>query len=297
MKKRALLVGINYSNNPDIGLKNCVNDVVKVRDLLVSKYNYNFSDIVILRDNFSDMETICEKKLPTKANILRHLESMIKHSASSMELWIYYSGHGSEINPLPEKDEILPRVIVPYDYHLNGFITENELYNIIKQTQCPTLVMTDICHSGALCDLQYRMEFLYDDAFHTIDNPDLAINDSKIFMMSGYKDQEEPSNSFTDTLLNVLKSHGYRATLQTVFRDMTRYIQRQHLEYLHKPCLSSSSKRLSWFFGDATIFINQHKRNSMIELRNIVDNECDSDSDNGIGNLNHTRNSCIFFLV
>ena len=90
--KCALLVGINYTSVPGVTLSGCIDDVVNMKTAIVSKFGYNPANVVVLRDDV--MTDVAH--LPTKANILACLRSLISKSNQCTEIWVHYSGHGSQ---------------------------------------------------------------------------------------------------------------------------------------------------------------------------------------------------------
>jgi len=155
MVKKALLVGINYTNTPQQQLHGCIDDIVNISDLLVNNFNYDINNIIMLRDDNNNATTI-----PTRKNILTHLSNLVKQSANLSEIWFHYSGHGSQINAVTNgKYNNLNEVILPVDYQTNGFIIDDEIYNIIKNVKCKMILVFDSCHSGSICELQWS--FLY----------------------------------------------------------------------------------------------------------------------------------------
>ncbi|QQE65340.1 hypothetical protein GFS31_20270 [Leptolyngbya sp. BL0902] len=96
-RKLALLVGINQYSALNIpNLNGCVRDVEMQYEVLVHRYGFNPSDIVMLKDG-SDL-------LPTRANILQAFEEHLIAQARPGDVVVFhYSGHGSRVldpNPI-----------------------------------------------------------------------------------------------------------------------------------------------------------------------------------------------------
>ena len=87
--KFALLIGSNYRNIPNARLYGCINDIINIKNMLIDAYDYINSNIIMLRDDKPNL-------LPTRANIINNLTNVINESANYEELWIHYSGHGSQ---------------------------------------------------------------------------------------------------------------------------------------------------------------------------------------------------------
>ena len=175
--KKALLVGINYTNTCHPQLHGCIDDIVNISTLLVDCFNYDINNIIMLRDDVDNATTIdgfsdargagenrrnsgerSSEDLPTRINILTHLSNLVKQSANLSEIWFHYSGHGSQINAVTNtKYNNLNEVILPVDYQTNGFIIDDEIYNIIKNVKCKMILVFDSCHSGSICQLQWNL--------------------------------------------------------------------------------------------------------------------------------------------
>ena len=154
MSKKALLIGINYLDSPGNILNGCINDVINMRNMLIDAYGYDSTNITVLRE-----DTVNK---PTRTNIINNLTSIIAQSSKLTEIWIHYSGHGSQINDA-NRDETdnLDEIIVPLDYAENGVITDDIIFNIIKNSKCPTILIFDSCNSGTICDLMWNFNATY----------------------------------------------------------------------------------------------------------------------------------------
>lgn len=73
-RKRALLIGINYFGT-SAELKGCINDVENIKHFLVTLYNFNEQDMVILTDNQTNPQN-----MPTKQNIVRAMQWLVHDS-------------------------------------------------------------------------------------------------------------------------------------------------------------------------------------------------------------------------
>ena len=153
--KKALLIGCNYTSVPQIQLRGCINDIIHISEVLMDSFDYDRSNITQLRDDSKN-----PAQLPTRANIINNLIKIVNDSANLSEIWIQYSGHGSQVK-LINTTEIsgLDEVIVPIDYQRAGLIVDDEIFNIIRNSKCPTILLFDCCHSGSICDLQYSFDF------------------------------------------------------------------------------------------------------------------------------------------
>jgi len=90
MLKKALLIGINYLDSPTNALNGCINDVINMRNMLIDAYGYDSTNITVLREDTDNK--------PTRTNIINSLTSIIAQSKNLKEIWIHYTGHGSQID-------------------------------------------------------------------------------------------------------------------------------------------------------------------------------------------------------
>lgn len=108
-KKLSLLVGCNYPNTPH-ELHGCHNDVLAMREVLVSRFGFDPNHIQLLIDKPGS------PIMPTGANIKKALNNMVDQAEEGDVLFFHYSGHGTMIktNNSIKKEE----AIVPCDFNL-----------------------------------------------------------------------------------------------------------------------------------------------------------------------------------
>jgi Caspase domain len=244
--KKALLIGINYTNVPGDTLRGCIDDVVNVQNVLTSQYGYDAqADIVMLRDDSQD-----PAQQPTRQNILKAMTDIVAASANCSDIWIHYSGHGALIN------NGSTGVIVPVDYETAGFITADDMMTIFQNIQCTAMIMFDSCNSGAVCDLQWSYEYLYGNNFMRTQMDFPAIANPNIFMISGCKITQQSADAFdtttnqyegvfTDAVLNTLQTNGYNVTLGTFIQGICTWLAQNGITS-QKPMLSSTSSVPRW---------------------------------------------------
>jgi len=157
-RKLALLVGINtykYSN-PKQGFYNlhgCINDIQRMRNLLIGKFGFKPEDVKMLQDSQA-----------THQGILSAIESFLINQVKPGDIVvIHFSGHGSQASD-PLKINQLDETIVPYDSRdpqgKISDITGDELAGYISQLSAKTKFVTvilDSCHSGDLIGKGLRM--------------------------------------------------------------------------------------------------------------------------------------------
>lgn len=109
-KRLAVLVGCNYPNTKN-ELHGCHNDVLAMRDVLINRFQFDPNNIELLTDKPGS------SVIPTGANIMKALNTMVDKSAPGDVLYFHYSGHGTLLNK-PFLPFIKEEAIVPTDFNL-----------------------------------------------------------------------------------------------------------------------------------------------------------------------------------
>lgn len=152
-RRKALLIGINYIGQK-AQLKGCINDVHNIKKFLSNNYGYRDEDMVILTDDQSD-----QRSIPTKANILRACQWLVKDAQPNDSLFMHYSGHGGQTEDLDgDEEDGHDEVIYPVDYTSAGHIVDDDLHNLLVKPLPPgarLTVLMDCCHSATVLDLPY----------------------------------------------------------------------------------------------------------------------------------------------
>jgi hypothetical protein len=243
--KKALLVGINYKNIKGAALNGCINDIVNTSEVLVDSFDYETKNIIQLRD-----DTNVASSLPTRANILSILSSLVAQSSNLSELWFHYSGHGSQIRDT-NGDEVdrLDEVLVPLDFQQNGFIVDDEIFTIVKNSKCKTILIFDSCHSGTVCDLQWNYQYTNGSILKTMTTNKMITNPN-VFCFSGCKDPETSADAysrekqmgvgaFTDTFLRCLRANRMNVDILKLYSDICVAIKQSG--FTQSPSFSCSS--------------------------------------------------------
>ena len=247
MAKKALLIGINYYDTPENKLNGCINDTVNLRNMLIDAYGYDSNNIAVLRDDAAD-----SINKPTRANILSNLINIIAQSAQLKEIWILYSGHGSQIRDMngDEKDG-LDEIIVPSDYSKTGVITDDMIFNIVKQSKCPTILIFDSCNSGTICDLMWNFNATSSTQVAAVKTANNVIQNPNIFCFSGCRDTQTSADIYnlftqqscgalTNAIAECLRFNRHDVDVKKLYLDVVAYIKQQGLQQI--PQISSSSQ-------------------------------------------------------
>lgn len=145
-KLKALLIGINYYQTPG-QLYGCINDVRKMKKLLEMR---GYTEFMILTEE--------DEMKPTKTNILKGFEWLIKDNESYDKIFLHYSGHGSWLKDITS-DEVDGRdeCLVPLDFKTNGMILDDDIYSkLVNHIKCDFMGVIDACHSGSMLDLKFN---------------------------------------------------------------------------------------------------------------------------------------------
>jgi hypothetical protein len=279
--KKALLIGINYYSTPEVKLSGCIDDVNNIRGVLIDAYDYDITNIVTLRD-----DELRAQYLPTRDNIINNLKTLVSQSANLEELWIHYSGHGSQIQDTNGDEKSgLDSILIPCDYQQRGFIIDDELLNIIKNIKCRAILAFDSCHSGTVCDLPWSFEYKNANNYIKTKNNNVVIQNPNIYMFSGCKDNQtsddaynnegqEYVGAFTNALINAMRMNRHNVNCMILYRDICEYLKANRFEQI--PIFSSSNPSPNYKFVRATKTNNantlskQIATNANLSIRSIM---------------------------
>jgi hypothetical protein len=168
-RRTALLVGINYNNNPDATLNGCYNDVVNVSQYLRTVLAYPASSVSILTDGNRGAAGAgtASSVAPTRQNILAGIAALVEGMVAGDEAVFHFSGHGSLVRDTNGDEATgLDSCLCPLDYNApasagGGIITDDEIRALLvnKVPRGARLyVILDCCHNGTGCDVRYKYE-------------------------------------------------------------------------------------------------------------------------------------------
>jgi len=251
--KFALLIGINYKGIEDSELTGCIDDVLRMRDMLIQELGYQDKNIIVLRDDTDNRDLY-----PTKKNIIQWFEEFVLNKQDEDELWFHYSGHGSiRRDRSNDEKENIDSVLVPNDFQTNGVILDDDIYSIIKDVNCRLFLLFDCCHSGSICDLPWSVQY---DNNKLLTKTNINTNKHKnpnIDAISGSTDTQlsmENYNEFlqkkvgalTNAFLMLLHNSKYNVNIEELFIEICGYLLYRELE--QTPILSCTSEEITYKF-------------------------------------------------
>jgi hypothetical protein len=241
--KKALLIGIDYVSSPIVLLNGCINDIITIRNMLIDAYDYDQSNITILRDDSGDFIQ------PTRTNIVTQLNNMIKDSVNLEEIWFHYSGHGSQ---LKDRNSEMRDIIIPSNYQDEGFIMDSELLDIISKIKCRSIFVFDCCHSGSVCDMPWTFEYTdgSQNNYSKSRTNTINIENPNIYVFSGCRDDQSSADSsntldqsvgaFSNAFVECLRANHHNISITDLYKNICVYLLQNG--YSQTPILSSSNQ-------------------------------------------------------
>lgn len=152
-RKKAVIVGISYRYSRQ-ELKGCINDAKCMRYMLVNKFQFPESSIIMLTEEETD-----PYKIPTKANMRMALYWLVQGCQPGDSLVFHYSGHGSrQRNYNGDEVDGYDETLCPLDFETQGMIVDDEINATIVRPLPQGVrlhAIIDACHSGTVLDLPF----------------------------------------------------------------------------------------------------------------------------------------------
>mmetsp|Transcript_2674 Transcript_2674/g.5757 ORF Transcript_2674/g.5757 Transcript_2674/m.5757 type:complete len:409 (-) Transcript_2674:175-1401(-) len=150
--KRAVMIGVNYVGDEDNELSGSHNDVLNMKRYIQEVRGFEEENIVILMDDGKHTN-------PTKKNIIHACKKVIRQAEENDAILFLYSGHGTRVeDDNGDERDGFDEAIVPRDFEENGFILDDDLYEILIKDLPKGVSMFslfDCCHSATIMDLPY----------------------------------------------------------------------------------------------------------------------------------------------
>ncbi|GLT66374.1 hypothetical protein SLA2020_387420 [Shorea laevis] len=165
--KRAVICGVSYKYSRH-ELKGCINDAKCMKYLLINRFQFPESSIVMLTEEETDTY-----KRPTKYNMRLALYWLVQGCQPGDSLVFHYSGHGSQQrNYTGDEVDGYDETLCPSDFETQGMIVDDEINATIVRPLPHGVklhAIIDACHSGTILDLPFlcRMDghgrYVWDD--------------------------------------------------------------------------------------------------------------------------------------
>ncbi|KMZ68379.1 Metacaspase 9 [Zostera marina] len=242
-RKKAVICGISYQGT-NRELKGCINDANCMKYLLITKFHFLDSNIIMLTEEETD-----SSRIPTKRNIRSAMRWLVEDCRPGDSLVFHYSGHGSQEEDI-DGDEIdgYDETICPLDYKTNGMIIDDEInYTIVRPLPRGVKLhaIIDACHSGTVLDLPYLCRMNRDGRYEWEDHrPRTGVwkgtNGGQVFSFSGCDDHQVSTDTedFSKTTTTGAMTYSFiqaiergeattYGSLLTSMRTMIRYPHNQ----------------------------------------------------------------------
>uniref|UniRef100_A0A1J3F859 Metacaspase-2 n=1 Tax=Noccaea caerulescens TaxID=107243 RepID=A0A1J3F859_NOCCA len=158
--KRAVIIGVSYKNTKD-ELKGCINDANCMKFMLMKRFHFPESCILMLTEEETD-----PSRLPTKNNITMAMHWLVLGCKAGDSLVFHFSGHGNnQIDHSGDEVDGFDETLLPVDHATSGVIVDDEINATIVRPLpygAKLHAIVDACHSGTVLDLPYlcRMDRL-----------------------------------------------------------------------------------------------------------------------------------------
>jgi hypothetical protein len=238
--KKALLIGINYIEDPSNKLEGCINDVKNIKNQ-INKFYPKCNQFKILTD---DSKNLSDK--PTRQNIIDGINWLVKDLKSGDNVYFHFSGHGGLTVDLNKDEKTgMDSCIYPICDKKIEMILDDEL-KILLANKIPIgskcFAVLDCCHSGSGLDLRFNIQSpSYGKLIVTQDNKYLKTNGSVIFL-SGCMDSQtsadtvnhkgEPSGALTNALIDVWNTYGIDLKFKHLLWDIRKLLKDRQYEQI-----------------------------------------------------------------
>ncbi|CAH8275429.1 unnamed protein product [Arabidopsis lyrata] len=159
-QKRAVIVGVSYKNTKD-ELKGCINDAKCMKFMLMKRFQFPESCILMLTEEETD-----PMRWPTKNNITMAMHWLVVSCKPGDSLVFHFSGHGNnQMDYNGDEVDGFDETLLPVDHRTSGVIVDDEINATIVRPLpygVKLHAIVDACHSGTVMDLPYlcRMDRL-----------------------------------------------------------------------------------------------------------------------------------------
>jgi len=158
-RRRALIIGINYTGDKRAALRGCINDAKNMKNLLLrNQFPNDGSHMVVLVDD----STSSNNHRPTRSNIFKAMQWLMQGVRGGDVLFFHFSGHGAQVpDRTGHEADGLNETILPLDYKKGGQITDDEMWGSLVYplpAGARLTALMDCCHSGTGLDLPFEYQ-------------------------------------------------------------------------------------------------------------------------------------------
>lgn len=228
-RRRAVVFGLNYLGK-DYELFGCISDALSMQKLLLGPYEYD--EVLLMTDNTPSK--------PTRANMIKALDWLVKDVTHNDSLTVHYSGHGDlhrSRQPGAKRTDV-DDTIVPLDWEQAGQITDDQLKDLLvrplQNVRACLTVIFDCCHSGTGLDLKFNYRIERNRVSQMADDPRPPLQ-SDVVLYSACLDSQTADDTtdsrgasygaFTNSLLNVLQRANYNLSYGALLLQMQNQLR------------------------------------------------------------------------
>lgn len=133
--KRALLIGINYTDQP-IALTSCHNDCNNAVKYLKNCHDFEEKNVTMLLDDGIHME-------PTKKNILTTFQKFAFSCRPGDVVFFHFSGHGTKVEDTSgDESDGFDQAMLPVDYFDHGEVIDDDIFRVLLIPMVSQIVRT-----------------------------------------------------------------------------------------------------------------------------------------------------------
>ena len=208
--KKACLVGINYTDG-HFALSNCINDVLRLRYLLINSYGFNNENVEVITN-----------KNATKSEILHKFTELIKNASEGDSIFFSFSANGVNV-----KEGNNNEVMVSADFKA---IMNDEVQSILKQHMkkgVKLCIFLDNYYSELMLNLQYNYTGIRMIPF--IENNGYKELEGEIVCLSGCQDTSYTYNGAMTSVFAGILSSDKNVDWNETFRNMKETLTSKRL--------------------------------------------------------------------
>lgn len=238
--KRALLIGINYLENPNNKLFGCINDVLNI-EKKIRATNPGCKEYRILTD---DSKNPLLK--PTRKNIIDGINWLVSNLKSGESVFFHYSGHGGlTLDVSGDEKSQYDSCIYPINASKIEKISDDELRRLLVNkipTGCKCFAVLDCCHSGSALDLRYNLSAPEYGKMLVSQVDNYPKTKGSVIFLSGCQDTQTaadtvdskniPSGALTNSLLETWEEYGINIKFKYLLWDIRRSLKQKGYEQI-----------------------------------------------------------------